>query len=384
MSHPRSRRVFLQASAIAPLVLPGVRAAEDPPVPAAILGHTGGGDYGHGLDLIFRNRPGIACVAVADPDPAGRAAAQHRTGALRAYADHRELLEREKPRLVSIAMRHSSRHHALVLDCLRAGAHCYVEKPFTDSAIQAADLCREAERRGLTIAVAHTMRMGPATRRLQRVIQEGGLGEIAEVRAHGKQDARAGGEDMVVLGTHLFDLFRLFCGDPISVSAQVTQQGRPITREDRRRVKDNIGWIAGDRVTATFAFNRGVTATFISDARLRAVAGPWGLEIRGSKATARLLADLVPRVLLRTASAAWDAAAWTPLPGVEALDPTAAQTAPVSDWLACVSPRGDRQPQCSGWNGAWAVRMAAACWESSLQERTIRFEGPPGPHPLGD
>ncbi len=31
------------------------------------------------------------------------------------------------------------------------------------------------------------------------------LGDLLEIRSHGKQDHRAGGEDLVVLGVHLFD-----------------------------------------------------------------------------------------------------------------------------------------------------------------------------------
>src|SRR6267143_6951018 len=41
---------------------------------AAIIGHTGKGDYGHGLDQIFNNRENIEVVGVADPVPSGRVA----------------------------------------------------------------------------------------------------------------------------------------------------------------------------------------------------------------------------------------------------------------------------------------------------------------------
>ena len=41
---------------------------------AAVVGHTGRGNYGHGMDLAFAGLPGVEVVAVADPDAAGRAA----------------------------------------------------------------------------------------------------------------------------------------------------------------------------------------------------------------------------------------------------------------------------------------------------------------------
>ena len=63
-----TRRTFLKHSALAlgatavgagiqsPLVS---RAQDRQKTPAAIIGHTGQGDYGHGLDQIFNNRDNI-------------------------------------------------------------------------------------------------------------------------------------------------------------------------------------------------------------------------------------------------------------------------------------------------------------------------------------
>lgn len=378
------RRDFLRTAPAWPL-LPGLMAAavEAPssPLRAAVIGHTGRGDYGHGLDRIFRGRPGIVTVAVADPVEAGRLAAQERSGAARAYADYREMLAREKPHLVSIGMRHSDQHQAVVLDCLRAGAHCYLEKPMTPGPLEAFELCAEADRRGLALAVAHTMRLAPVVVRLTALVAEGALGELAEIRAHGKQDARAGGEDLVVLGTHLFDLMRLFAGDPESVTARITVDGRPITRSDRRRVRDEVGWLAGDRVFATFAFARGVVGTFSSDVRLRTTAGPWGLELRGTRGTARLFADLVPRVSLQTGTAD---APWQPLAVVPAMTAEAAQNPPVDDWLEAVRSGVRRRPACDGRNGAWAVRMAAGVFRAALERRAVDFRDADLPHPLDD
>ena len=42
---------------------------------AAIIGHTGQGNYGHGLDVVYADMPEVEVVAVADPDPEGLAAA---------------------------------------------------------------------------------------------------------------------------------------------------------------------------------------------------------------------------------------------------------------------------------------------------------------------
>ncbi|MFM8419561.1 MAG: Gfo/Idh/MocA family protein, partial [Verrucomicrobiota bacterium] len=266
----------------------------------AILGDTQRGGFGHDLDTVFLGRPDLGDVVVADPDLAGRARVVKRVGAVRAHADWRTLIEKERPWLACIAMRHATPHFEIARAALEAGAHLYVEKPFVTTLGEADALLALAKARGLRIAVAHSMRMAPAVRRLLQVIhEEGRLGELRSLRAHGKQDARAGGEDLMVLGTHLMDLMRLFAGNPQWVHASILQDGRPITQSDRRRVKDDVGWVAGDHVHATFGFRHGVHGSFVSDAPSRDTSGHWGVEWVGTLGSARILADLVPRVLVR-------------------------------------------------------------------------------------
>lgn len=351
---------------------------------AAVIGHTGRGDYGHGLEGIFARRPDIELVGLADPDPAGRAATAAKIGAPRSYADYQELLERERPELVSIAMRQSDQHHAIGLACLRAGAHCYFEKPFARHPGETDELLAEAKRRGVRVAVAHTMRLMPVIRRLRREIEAGLLGELRELRAYGKQDARAGGEDMMVLGSHLFDLLRLFAGDPHWVTAQVLSEGRDLRPGDRRLVKDNVGWVAGDQVSALFGFANGITATFTSDARLRETIGQWGIELLGSRGVARIGCDLEPSVFLREPGKwvpggrvdRWTP--WTPAPEDTGLE--RAVRGPVDDWLLAI--REGREPECSGPNGAWAVEMVMGVYRAALERTRIAFPLRERTHPL--
>lgn len=378
-----SRRRFAATAGILAAALPRALHGLAPvPMRAAVIGHTGRGGYGHGLEGIFQNRAGVKLVALADPDPAGRTAMAAKLG-VRAYADWREMLARERPQLVSLAMRHADQHHEIGLGVLRAGAHLHCEKPFTRSPAEADELLAEAGRRGLKIAVAHTMRMAPVILRLRQAVREGLLGVVRELRAHGKQDARAGGEELMVLGTHLFDFLRLFAGDPLSVSARVLQDGRDIRTADRRLVQDNVGWVAGDQVFATFAFPDGVNATFVSDGRMRETAGPWGLELRGTKGVARIHCNLEPNVFVRergAASAAGGADTWTPFGADAARNPPPHHLAPVDDWLAAI--REGREPECSGRNAAWAVEMVMGVYHAALTGRRVPFPLTERGHPL--
>jgi len=352
---------------------------------AAVIGHTGRGDFGHGLETIFHGREGIQLVAVADPDPKGRERVIQATGAPRGYAEWRDLLAKEKPHLVSIAMRHADLHAEIALACLETGAHVYLEKPFVRSPDEADAVLATARKHQCRVAVAHTMRMTPAVRSLKAAIDKGRIGELRELRAYGKQDARAGGEDMMVLGTHLFDLMRLIAGNPKWCSAQVTQGGLHITREHRRQVKDSVGWVAGDRVVAQFGLDHEVLATFVSDASLRETIGHWGIEFLGSKGVARLNCDLVPRAFIRTVGS-WSPTGriddWKPLDSTESAPQGTVDhnAAPVSDWLRAIAE--NREPECSAHNGAAAIEMVSAVYQSSLSQARVQFPLQRRTHPL--
>src|SRR5262245_1036161 len=95
----------------------------------AVIGRTGRGNYGHGLDVVWKEIDNVEIVAVADPDEKGRAAAVKRLGAKNAYADFRTMLEKEKPNIVSVADRHLDMHRDMVVACAQAGASVFLEKP---------------------------------------------------------------------------------------------------------------------------------------------------------------------------------------------------------------------------------------------------------------
>ena len=259
----QTRRHFISSVAAASTFSALGQSTEATQYKAAVIGRTGGGDYGHAFDTIFDGLSNVSVEAIADANEAGLEKAALRAKAKRQYADYREMLRKERPQLVSIAPRHPDGHKEMALAAIGVGAHCIIEKPFTEHLNDADEVVRSAKEAGVQIVVGHKNRYTAMFTRMQRLIREGFLGEIIEMRVQGKQDQRAGGEDLIVLGTHDFDTMRFFFGDPISCSASVTAGGKPITKADVRKGREPM-LVAGDTVRANFQFPNNVLCSWQS------------------------------------------------------------------------------------------------------------------------
>ena len=371
-----------------------LRAADAPARKAAIIGHTGAGDYGHGIERIFLGLPNVSVVAVADPNDAGRAKAKAACGAARDYADYQVMLDKEKPDLVAIGPRWATEHHAMALAALEAGAHVYLEKPFTITLAEADDILRLAREKQRRIAVAHVARMAPTVLRLEKALREGLIGEVLEIHTMGKMGSRAGGQDMMVLGLHVFDLARLFAGEVQWCQARMRHQGKlPTIAEAKESPSDKVGPVVGDDIFAHFAMDSGVNVTFRSRAGLEKAAGPFGMEIVGSRGVVRLNSGAVPTLSIltepnraaTTRTESWkdwsggvDPAAEATIDGISGYD--AAHRRVVRDWLLAIDQK--REPLASGERAMKAIEMAHGVFQSGLEGKRIEFPLVKRSHPL--
>jgi predicted dehydrogenase len=250
-----------------------------------IIGATGKGDYGHGLDRAFQDAERFEVVAVADANPEGLKAAGKRLGVNRLHADYREMLAREKPEIVSIGPRWLSDRMAMVQGAAGAGCHIYCEKPFAATLTDADTMAETCRKAGVKLAMAHQFRAMPPVHKALADLRAGKFGKLLRMTARPKDDARGGGEELIVHGTHLFDLMLAFAGPPRWVSGHVTIGGREATREDRREGSEPVGPIAGDGVEALFGFDNGVVGAYISRANLnRAGSTLYGLHVECEQA----------------------------------------------------------------------------------------------------
>ncbi len=249
----------------------------------AVIGRTGKGDYGHGIDVAWQGIPEARIVAVADSDEKGRAEAARRLNVDRAYADYRDMLEKERPQIVSIAPRWPDCHLDMVLACAEYGCHMFMEKPMARTLQEADQMVAACEARHLKIAIAHQSRYSPRVERLREFIADGKLGDLLTLSGRGKEDHRGGGQDLMVLGTHIMDLIRYLAGDPQWCFARVLQGGKDITPADVREGDESIGLIAGDEIHAVYGLRSPGVATFDSHKARHGVGERWGLRIFGSK-----------------------------------------------------------------------------------------------------
>lgn len=264
---------------------------------AAIIGDTGRGNYGHGLDVALVGLPNVRIVAVADPDAEGCAAAQARVGAPSAYAEYREMLERERPDLVVVAPRWLGRRVEMVTAAAAVGAHVFVEKPLASTLAEADAMLDACARAGVRVCAAHQTCMHPSVLHALRLVEEGAIGRLRLIRGYGKMDHRGGGQDLMVLGTHVLDLMRLFGGDASWASGDLLVGSRLATPADVRAGDEEIGPIAGDGVRAAYGFERGILGTFESFAGLGGPDDPMGLDLIGESGQFALRGGFAKRLL---------------------------------------------------------------------------------------
>ncbi len=343
-------------------------------VRVGIIGSTGKGDYGHSVDVAFTKMPNVEIVALADENPNGRSLASKRTNPKKTYADYREMLTHEKLDVVAICPRWIDQHHDMVVAAAKAGCHVYMEKPFCPTLLDCDDAIKELEQRGLKLGIAHISQYSPVLDVVRSLIENGEIGEVLELRGRGKEDQRGGGEDLWVLGSHIFGLMRTLAGgNATDCSAVVLNKGHKVTKADIVQGAEGLGWLAGDNVIANYSFPSGAIGHFASR---RAVAGNptrFAIQVFGSKGIIEMESGYLAKgTILRDSS--WSPGrsgkSWEPITsaGIGKPEPRTDGTyegghiAAINDLLDSI--QRDRPTKCSAQDCRSIVEMIAAVFES--------------------
>jgi predicted dehydrogenase len=91
------------------------------------------------------------------------------------FSDVQEMLRATSPDVVHITTPPQS-HYSLARQCLEAGSHVYLEKPFTITAGEAESLIRFAESRALKVTVGHNYQFTLEMLEMRRLVKKGFLG----------------------------------------------------------------------------------------------------------------------------------------------------------------------------------------------------------------
>jgi predicted dehydrogenase len=255
----------------------------------------------------------------------------------------------------------------MVLACLEAGAHVYCEKPMTWNLADGDRIVEAAAAAGRKVAVAHQGVYLPRIQGVKRVLADGAIGRVSAIYAHGKQDSRGGGEDMIVLGTHLFNMMRFFAGDVEWLSAHVTAEGHALRVTDVREGGEPVGPVAGDHVDSYFAFRSGISGFFDSRRNQAGGGRRYGMEIVGTEGIISLRGGTGSELMIYRhpvflpAETGW---VWEPLETAPDTTLGDGNRLAILDLIAAAEE--DREPRSSARDAVAALEMILGAYESQI------------------
>jgi predicted dehydrogenase len=355
------------------------------PLTVAAIGHTGRGNFGHGLDTVWLHLSEAEVIAAADPDQAGLAAELKKLNIERGFRDYRQMLAEVRPDIVAVCPRHADQHRDMVVACAQAGVKgIYIEKPFCRTPAEADEMKAACDEHKVKLAVAHRNRYHPTLEVIDRLIADGKIGRLLEIRGRGKGDRRGGAEDLWVLGTHVLNLMAYFGGAPTSCSGVLLQDGRRINRHDVKEGAEGLGPMGGNEVHARYEMSRGVVGYFDSIANDGTKSAGFGLQLVGSEGIVNIQCDKHPLAWLcpgnpfepTTKPRPWipisTAGVGLPEPRGDLSELVSHHGAPARDLVLSI--REDRQPVCNLAEGALTVEMVCAVFESHrLGSQAVEF-----------
>jgi myo-inositol 2-dehydrogenase/D-chiro-inositol 1-dehydrogenase len=185
----------------------------------------GAGQWGRQHARVFSQRPDVTLCAVAGRTLAKTEARAAEFG-LRAYTNVSQMLDTEKPDLVSLSLPNME-HFEATMQVIGSGCPLLVEKPLAFDLVEADQMLTEAERKGLFFAINFNHRYAKPLRLARETIEKGRLGEVTHAIW------RFGGEanisphpyaNLIETQCHGFDQLEDLCGPIESVIAEMTDK----------------------------------------------------------------------------------------------------------------------------------------------------------------
>lgn len=150
------------------------------------IGFIGTGGIAHSHMNAYRKFPDAEIVCGCDIIP-GKAEAfftEFGLDGVRCYTDHKEMLAKEQLDAVSICT-YNRQHACCAVDALDAGVNVLLEKPFTVTIEEAAEVIKAEKRSGKILSIGFQPRFDANMQMIKKIVESGELGEIYYIQTGG-------------------------------------------------------------------------------------------------------------------------------------------------------------------------------------------------------
>jgi predicted dehydrogenase len=224
--------------------------------------------------LAFRRIGGCEVVALCDRELLMAGQLGERFGITAGFADAAEMLRAAKPDVVHITTPPQG-HFSLAKQCLEAGSHVYLEKPFTVTASEAEELIALAKNKNLKITAGHNYQFTLEMLEMRRLVAQDFLGgKPVHLESHWPYDLSDASYVGPILGSQTHWVRQLpgqlfhnlishgiaklaeFLGDEVKVVAHA-QQSLRLQKLNGQEVQDELRVFLRDEngTTAFFCFS---------------------------------------------------------------------------------------------------------------------------------
>ena len=157
----------------------------------------------------YEFHPRTELVAGSSRSDKNRSLFQKKRGDKPVYDDYREMLEEEKPDIVSIATPATS-HAEITIEAAKLGVKgIYCEKAMAVSLLECEQMIQACKNAGTTLMINHQRRWDNRYIELMRFIDAGNIGSLQSIQIS------LGRSRLCRSGTHMFDLALMFVDDEV-------------------------------------------------------------------------------------------------------------------------------------------------------------------------
>lgn len=144
----------------------------------------GAGAWGESWVGMVKQHPKWELAAIADINEAARHSAAKAAGLSEklCFPQLKDVIEAGVEADAALIVVPPPYHAPVAVDALNGGLHCLLEKPLADTFEGARDIVDTADRTGLQVMVSQNYRFKRAPRTVQRLIREGFVGKVEQVR----------------------------------------------------------------------------------------------------------------------------------------------------------------------------------------------------------